>query len=438
MYASQTEASWARSAKLTEFQRVKEAVRRLEHTSREQLALERESQTVFDYLKGEVSRIKKSIGALSTVVDEELSTLRSECISLRDEVQRVVDLAKAQTDNAVTLMTESRKRDTEWMQLSFAAVKDSVSKLDSDIKETRAHLFELSAAQASSAARRELESGNSPAMTALAGRLAAIEAGCKELAAEHSALKTEHAALVRFATEIKPQIQGLNQGLRSVPALLEPLQAKITSETSGVAEQVAAVKTEVARHRDAMALLVETVENFSRESKSGHETLSTRITELADVAEARASSQELALNGLGADMDALGDVARRMESRLEEQQQALGEITTKASSHEDLERSLEDAVAEIRSQTSQATSQLKALKLSVKETNDALSTQRTQVRRALDELEKRSDALSKASGVFADALKIPNPVHGTSSLGHIGNAMSSRRSSFSMFSQAEA
>lgn len=37
MYASQTEASWARSAKLTEFQRVKEAVRRLEHTSREQL-----------------------------------------------------------------------------------------------------------------------------------------------------------------------------------------------------------------------------------------------------------------------------------------------------------------------------------------------------------------------------------------------------------------
>lgn len=40
MYASQTEASWARSAKLTEFQRVKEAVRRLEHTSREQLVRE--------------------------------------------------------------------------------------------------------------------------------------------------------------------------------------------------------------------------------------------------------------------------------------------------------------------------------------------------------------------------------------------------------------
>jgi len=37
MYSSQTEASWARSAKLTEFQRVKEAVRRLEHNSQEQL-----------------------------------------------------------------------------------------------------------------------------------------------------------------------------------------------------------------------------------------------------------------------------------------------------------------------------------------------------------------------------------------------------------------
>jgi len=97
--------------------------------------LERESQNVFDYLRTEVTRIKKSIGALSSVVDEELSTLRSECISLRDEVQRVVDLAKAQADNAVSLLTEARKRDTEWMQLSFSAIKDSVSKLDADIKE---------------------------------------------------------------------------------------------------------------------------------------------------------------------------------------------------------------------------------------------------------------------------------------------------------------
>ena len=98
MYAAPTEASWSRSAKLTEFQRVKEAVRRLEHTAREQLALERESQNVFDFLKAEITRIKRSIGALSSVVDEELVSLRGECAALRDEVARAVDLAKSQTD----------------------------------------------------------------------------------------------------------------------------------------------------------------------------------------------------------------------------------------------------------------------------------------------------------------------------------------------------
>lgn len=390
-------------------------------------ALERESQNVFDYLKTEVTRIKKSIGALSSVVDEELSTLRSECISLRDEVQRVVDLARAQTDNAVALMTESRQRDTEWMQLSFAAVKDSVSKLNADIKDTRSQLFELSASHASAAARREVEMG-SGGFTALSDRLAAVEARYRDMAAENAVLKAEHAALVRFATEAKPQVEGLSQGMRAVPSLLEPLQSQATAS-----------QAEITRHRDAIALLVETVDTISRNAKAGHEALGARIGEITDVSESRGANHEQAVNGLGADLDALGDVVRRIEARLDEQQQSLSDMGSSASSRVELVRSLEYSVAEMRTHMSQANSGLKTLKLSVKETADALGSHRAQTRRALDELEKRSDVLAKAAGIFSDALKIPNPVSGMgSSLSQLGGALSSRRSSFSVFSnQAE-
>ena len=56
MHAAPTESAWARSAKLTEFTRLKETVRRLEHSSKEQFALEQESQHVFEYLKGAIER----------------------------------------------------------------------------------------------------------------------------------------------------------------------------------------------------------------------------------------------------------------------------------------------------------------------------------------------------------------------------------------------
>ena len=93
-YAEPTQQSWQRSAKLTEFARLKDSVQRLEKSSREQLALENETQNVFDFMKTELSRVKKSIGALSGVVDEELGALLHECASLREEMGRVVELNK--------------------------------------------------------------------------------------------------------------------------------------------------------------------------------------------------------------------------------------------------------------------------------------------------------------------------------------------------------
>jgi len=43
---------------------------------------------------------------------------------------------------------------------------------------------------------------------------------------------------------------------------------------------VGAAHSEISRHRDAIALLVETVEAFSREAKTNQEALGTRLEEV--------------------------------------------------------------------------------------------------------------------------------------------------------------
>ena len=98
-HAAPTEQSWSRSAKLTEFARVRDTVIRLEKSSREQLQLESETQHVFDFMRAELGRIKQSIAALSGVVDDELASLRSDVGALREEVGRISE--SASTVNAL-------------------------------------------------------------------------------------------------------------------------------------------------------------------------------------------------------------------------------------------------------------------------------------------------------------------------------------------------
>ena len=76
--------SWIqRTSQLTEFALLKDSVKKLERASREQLLLENESQGAFDHLSGEISVVKEAVGALSRVVDGELSALRDELQELR-------------------------------------------------------------------------------------------------------------------------------------------------------------------------------------------------------------------------------------------------------------------------------------------------------------------------------------------------------------------
>ena len=96
-YVNAPTYSWMqRSAQITEFQALKETVKRLERASREQLLLENESQGAFDHLAQEICSLREAVTALSRVVDDELKDVRTENERLRKELRVTIDEARSE------------------------------------------------------------------------------------------------------------------------------------------------------------------------------------------------------------------------------------------------------------------------------------------------------------------------------------------------------
>ena len=170
-HTAPTEQSWARSPRLTEFARLKEAVLRMEKSSREQLELEAETQRVFDFMRAEIGRIKQSIAALSGVVDEELASVRSDMGVLREEVARLIESARSENSSTASFLAESKereKRNAEWVQQSFAQAREQVAQLERDLSDSKAQLLEAGGSQAAT-------------ISELSSNLAEVAASTREL-----------------------------------------------------------------------------------------------------------------------------------------------------------------------------------------------------------------------------------------------------------------
>ena len=137
--------SWMqRQGQITEFQQLKDTVKKLERASREQLLLENESQGAFDHFAAEIGRLRDAVGALSKVVDDELSMVRNEVVACRQEMQSfyaVVDATKKEIADSNKLTTEmfaervsrleEEVKSTSSRQLSVAS---DVAKLDATVE----------------------------------------------------------------------------------------------------------------------------------------------------------------------------------------------------------------------------------------------------------------------------------------------------------------
>jgi len=88
-FVAPTKASLQRSrrplAQLPEFQELRRAVSCLQKDSREQLTLEQESQSTFEFLAGQVKALRSAFAVLSDVVVEEVDSLRKEVRAARRE-----------------------------------------------------------------------------------------------------------------------------------------------------------------------------------------------------------------------------------------------------------------------------------------------------------------------------------------------------------------
>ena len=130
--------SWMqRTAQITEFNLLKETVKRLERSSREQLLLENESQGAFDHVTAEVGRLKDAVSALSKVVDDELDALRGECLSLRQELQSVFGRSRKETHTAVAAVGEKRKQDVALSAQGLQEVRTALAKLEEEVRQNR-------------------------------------------------------------------------------------------------------------------------------------------------------------------------------------------------------------------------------------------------------------------------------------------------------------
>ena len=280
-HTAPTEQSWARSPRLTEFARLKEAVLRMEKSSREQLELEAETQRVFDFMRAEIGRIKQSIAALSGVVDEELASVRSDVGVLREEVARLIESARAESSSTASFLAESKereKRNAEWVQQSFAQAREQVAQLERNLSDSKAQLLEAGSSQAAAvselssnlaevaASTRELKEqvrANSEGISS--NRAGYIDAaGQNRQRLEHEArvaeegraeLRREIDALAAWCTqEARPQLARLVDagGLEGVRVLAQSAHeraATLQQSQQAAEHKLAVASQELSRHR---------------------------------------------------------------------------------------------------------------------------------------------------------------------------------------------
>uniref|UniRef100_A0A7S0EM95 Uncharacterized protein n=1 Tax=Phaeocystis antarctica TaxID=33657 RepID=A0A7S0EM95_9EUKA len=378
--AATTEQSWARSAKLAEFARLKDTVIRMEKSSREQLQLETETQHSFDFMRAEIGRIKQSIAALSSVVDDELASLRSDVGVLREEVGHLVESARAEHSSTASLLAESRAREmrnAEWVQQSFAQAREQVAQLKRDLSDSKAQLLEASGSHTAAvselssnlaevvASTRELQQQARANSEGVSGNTAAriVATGENRRRLEHEAKVAEEArgdlqreidALVAWSTqEARPQLARLADtgGLDGVQALAQSAHdhAATLQQSHQAAEQKLSVASEeLSRHRDAIVLVVDTVDNLSRDIKATQEGLGSGLSEVREVSDQRARLMERACSHLSGECDALRYGIRRGEQRTQEQAEAVGLLQLAQGRSAEWQKASEQEVSEVR------------------------------------------------------------------------------------------
>ena len=440
-YVNAPTYSWMqRSAQITEFQVLKDTVKKLERASREQLLLENESQGAFDHLAAEVVKLRDAVSTLSRVVDEELLELRNDNERLRKEVREVSEAGKREAIASAEAVAAERRHATEIVALGVEQLQGSMAKADEELRVLREHRVaqsqELTRLETKSAAEVSLaRQAAQQQAEALSERLGAAEAVGSAIKEELDvSLRHEHAELLRWRDEARTALGGLRTDLDDARKSAEAARAHAEAEQAAgqaalrglleaqgaaselaLAESVERASAERQRQRDAIELLVESLATAEGQATERAESLGARIDENAAAAtelvgrsvhEARA---ELA-GEIDTNLVTCRDALRAIDGRTRALEEAEPGTRSALARHADRLRSCEGELSSLKQEGAAAAAQSRALKAGSKEAGEAVSAHKQQVRRQLDEMDRRHVELEEAIGSLADALKLANPL----------------------------
>lgn len=93
-----------------------------------------------------------------------------------------------------------------------------------------------------------------------------------------------------------------------------------------------------------------------------------------------------------------------------EQAEAVGLLQLAQGRSAEWQKATEQDVSEVRHEIAAQMSTVRGLKAGGKETGEALSQHKASTHRALDDIDKWHQAYGKTAAVFAEALRLPNPL----------------------------
>lgn len=207
-------------------------------------------------------------------------------------------------------------------------------------------------------------------------------------------------------------------------------------------------------YRNAIQLLVESVDNLSKEMQREDATLSERLDALTEASRRNDEARSEALTAVEriveendstireamteALRDALRQVDKRMQSLSQAHEQTLERLTSQiGEAHQEVgetRREVEqlDGLMNERIQRNadqlkrlgeqiratqnelatlpELSTQARALKSSCKETADLLQNHKTLLKKTIDGIDRRQEVTEYAISTFAEALKLPNPL----------------------------
>ena len=369
--------------------------------------------------------------------------------------------ADDQTDQAVEALSREVHAKLDGQREAFDGQRAALeARIDANKLEAANSLTPLRRAQDDAEAQLGVHSEQ------IAALKADSSAGVSELREALQEAEERTAHLAQGVGELTERVNGVDERVTAVGEHSKAVEGKIDScvneRLPPLDAAVASGAADGQRHRDAIQLLVESVDNLSKEMQREDGTLGERIDELSEAAKSNDGSraeQHAALAKLvdendaavrEAMTDALKDALRQVDGRFtsldasheeaiahitsqmgEAHQEVAGEAEALRAECERLDavmgerierqaqagqrladklRATETEVSQLRQGDAELANQHRALKGTCKETSELLTSHKQQLKKTVDGIDRRQEAHEHAISVFAEALKLPNPL----------------------------